>query len=384
MKVDSNWEDGKYHLYQGDFTNWLGANGRADIASKTRDIISGVADKDIGLETFLQSLGSDAPPAPELKLDKAELNFGKADVEKIPKGKYAERFGITNSSRGHLYGMVSSSKPWLQVDVTEFSGNSVTVIAKAIKSGRQANITVSSNGGMVTIPVRMNPTYTWFKRVFITSLISMAAAAIFRVSAVLPLWVLSQDTWGWFSNSVPYLSDLLKKWYAIENITGGRFYIILLTLSLPAVVGLLAAWLAKKVRILQRYLHPINRLAIRLRQCFTSLTNRFPLRFIPKHLFKSHVVVITSLFIWSAMGMFIISPLLLIITWGIDFAIQPSFSFISSISIYGWCIAGLLVGSVIGLLKWLRKIRKPLMYPLVIGGLPFVLALFWAVGIILK
>lgn len=347
-KIDANWEDGKYHLYQGDLANWLGAIGRADIASKARNIISTESDKDIGIEKFLQSFDTDAPPAPELKVSDTTLNFGKVNVEAIPKEKYVKTFRIFNSSRGHLFGTVSSSESWLQINVAKFSDNNTTVTAKATQPGSRANIIVTSNGGTVTIPIMMNPTYTWFKTVLIAGMIGVGIASGFRLFAAAPLWVLSKDIWGWFPNSLLHLKELLDSWYNTENMVGEKFCIILLALSIPSMAGLLVAQLWKKLK------------------------------------FKMTLPI--SLSIWSSICFaltFIICPFSLIAVWGIDFAIQPSFSFISSISICGWGITGLLIGFAIGLLKWLRKIRKTLMYPVVIGGLLFAFFLFWAVGTII-
>lgn len=346
-------EDGKYHLYQGELASWLKTIGRKNLASKAKKIVSSESDRDVGLEKFLQSLDSDVPSSPELKVNSTELNFGTVDLERIPKGKYVKKLKITNASRGHLYGTVSSSESWLQVDVTEFSGNSITVKAKARKPGSKADILVKTNGGTVTIPVTMNPTYTWFRTLLIASLIGVVLASCFRSFAAVPLWILNEDLWVWLPNSVVYLKKLLDNWYNIENMLGAEFHSVLLVLSIPSTLALLSAWLWKKIR---------KKLNIK-------------------------TTLLISLFIWVVIGsifMFIVCPLFLITAWGIDFAIQPSFAFISNNSIYGWSIAGLLIGAAIGLLRWLRKIRKPLMYPVVGGGLLSIFFLFRVVGIIIR
>ncbi len=72
-QIDAHWEDGKYSLYQGDLANWLGSIGRSDLASTARSIISSESDQDIGLEGFLQSLGPDAPPSPQLQITPTSL-----------------------------------------------------------------------------------------------------------------------------------------------------------------------------------------------------------------------------------------------------------------------------------------------------------------------
>jgi len=351
--IDSKWEDGKYHLYQGDIANWLKSIGKKEIARKAQKIVSSESDKDIGLEKFLQSLGNDSPTNPELEVNRTELNFGKVDIEQVQKGKYVKKIKIINVSRGHLYGTIKSSESWLDLDINEFSNNSVTVKARTVSPGSKANIIIASNGGTVTIPVTINPIYKWFKTVLITSLIGIIAAPSFRLSAALALWVINKDIWSWLSNSYLDLKKLLVSWYNIENILNQKFIIVSAVLTVPLTLAILSGWLW---RIIRRKLD------------------------IKTSLFMTVFVWFTVVFI----VMLLILPLFLVIAWCIDFAIQPSFNFISDISIYGWSISGLLIASAIGLLKWLKKKQKPLMYPVVIASLIAVFFLFRLVGIIIS
>jgi hypothetical protein len=87
----------------------------------------------------------------------------------------------------------------------------------------------------------------------------------------------------------------------------------------------------------------------------------------------------------SVLGI-ITTPILSYISLGLSlpmFRLVPIYrGDIAGLMIFASIIMGLLIGSSIGLLKWLRKIRKPLMYPIVIGGLLFIFFLLWAIGTI--
>jgi len=162
-QIDAHWEDGKYSLYQGDLANWFGSIGRSDLASAARNIASSESDQDIGLEKFLQSLGGDAPPAPQLQITPGSLDFGTVDGEQVASSNPTLKFRISNAGRGHLYGTVRSSDSWLTVDTVQFHGNAVTITAKAVSEGRQATIEIDSNGGKQTVPVTMTPVRPWYR-----------------------------------------------------------------------------------------------------------------------------------------------------------------------------------------------------------------------------
>jgi len=162
--IDQNWDEGKRYLYNhDDLADWLETIQKDDLAKTARQIISIESDQDIGLEKFLQSLGSDAPPKPQLTATTATIDFGTIDADKVSKGSYTKQFTISNSGRGYLYGTVSSSGAWVSIDKTGFSGNSITITATAKAVGRNANIKIQSNGGTETLPVQMNPVYPIWK-----------------------------------------------------------------------------------------------------------------------------------------------------------------------------------------------------------------------------
>ncbi len=162
-QIDSHWGDGKYHLYQGDFANWLGSIGRADLASEARTIVSNERDQDIGLEKFLQRFGSDAPPPPQLQVSPTALDLGTVDGERVASSNPTRQFRISNTGRGHLYGTIQSSDPWLAVGKEQFSGNTLAITARATREGKQATIHIDSNGGKQAVPVRMNPVRPWYR-----------------------------------------------------------------------------------------------------------------------------------------------------------------------------------------------------------------------------
>lgn len=166
--IDQKWEEGKHYLYNhDDLADWLETIQRDDLAKKARQIISSESDKDIGLEKFLQSLGSYAPPNPQLTISPSTstLDFGTVNVEKVPRAGYTVKFTIRNAGRGYLYGTITSSESWVTIDNIDFSGTSTTVTVTAEEVGRSANITIQSNGGTETFLVKMNPVYPVWKSI---------------------------------------------------------------------------------------------------------------------------------------------------------------------------------------------------------------------------
>ncbi len=164
--VDKNWEESLEHFYAGNFANWFSGIGRGDLALGARKVASSERDQNIGLEKFLQTLGPDAPPTPQLTVSHATLDFGTVDVETISKGGYTRQFTLRNTGRGHLYGTIAASGSWITVDKTKFSGNSTTITVTTQATGRTATITIQSNGGTETLSVQMNPVYPVWNAIF--------------------------------------------------------------------------------------------------------------------------------------------------------------------------------------------------------------------------
>jgi peptidoglycan/xylan/chitin deacetylase (PgdA/CDA1 family) len=157
-QIDVYWSESIDYLYQGDFASWLDSIGQGDLANKAREIVETEPDRNIGLEKFRSYLGQDASSAPRLKLSHTVINFGRVDIEQISSGKYTLQFEIINGGKGHLYGKVTCSQPWLSLDVPSFSGNRIVVNIKVVGIGYDVHILIQSNGGSAKIPVAIRPT----------------------------------------------------------------------------------------------------------------------------------------------------------------------------------------------------------------------------------
>jgi serine/threonine-protein kinase len=340
--IDGNWTDGRYHLYAGDIANWLGGIGRADLATTARNLVANEKDENIGLEKFLQSLGPDAPPAPKLKVDKATVNFGTVDVELIPKGQYTQTFRITNASRGHLYGTIKSSASWLQVS-DNFSSNNIAITAKAGIAGRKAEIEIRTNGGTIKIPVEMNPVHPWYKPVLKWGLWG-------AITVVLYQFIVYTIFFGLFHYYAPFSLTAFQMFGQNMKIGAVMGPII----AIIGAIGCKIYSIGKTSRTLE------------LKDKLKGVWWTFAL-------------------LGSVLGI-ITTPILSYISLGLSlpmFRLVPIYrGDIAGLMIFASIIMGLLIGSSIGLLKWLRKIRKPLMYPIVIGGLLFIFFLLWAIGTI--
>ena len=338
-QVDKNWDDGKYHLYRGDFANWLSGIGRGDLASAARDIASQEQDEDIGLEKFLQSFGPDAPPSPQLVVNIPSINFGRVDVECIPKGKYTKTLNISNAGRGHLYGTAKSTQAWLQIDKTDFSDNHITITATAVSPARRANIIIQSNGGTETISVTINPVHPWWKLSLIYSSIGAGLGVIRLIIALIRLAVYYQtETIGmWF----PYAEFLAesKPW----------FYSHLFVFGIIGVLGG-AIWGSIKWH------------------GGTGVLRGFSLGTVGGGIAAGVIG-----FILFALGQY-----------G-DYIIHPLFYFIGGgdtpwVAVYCWGIVGFLVGTAVGVTRWLIKIRRPYLYAVPAAAVAIIFFSLWLIG----
>jgi hypothetical protein len=212
-QVDNNWEDGKYHLYSGDFANWLSGIGRGDLSSTARNIVSKEQNKNIGLEKFLQSFGVDAPPSPTLSISESSLDFGRVDVNLISSGKYTRQFDITNTGRGYLYGKITSSVSWLHLDKSSFNGNNITVTVTAGRPGKRGSIVISSDAGTKKISVTMEPIHPWWKPVLMYGGFGTGLGIIRIIMAMIHFAVYEKQFGMWFFKEP---SDL-KFWFINQN-----------------------------------------------------------------------------------------------------------------------------------------------------------------------
>ena len=60
---DLHWEDGKFHLYRGDFEERLRKWGRTDLESKTAVLRRQFVNQDVGLDAFIRLLDPAYPPS---------------------------------------------------------------------------------------------------------------------------------------------------------------------------------------------------------------------------------------------------------------------------------------------------------------------------------
>jgi hypothetical protein len=209
-QVDSNWEEGKYHLYSGDFANWLSGIGRGDLSSIARNIVLQEKNEDTGLEKFLQSFGVDAPPLPQLIVKETSLDFGRVDVNLISSGKYTRQFHLTNPGRGYLYGNIVSSVSWLRLDTSGFNGNNIKVTATAVKPGKRGTIIIRSNAGTKKIPVTMAPVHPWWKPILMYGGIGVALGITRIIIAMIYLAVGKQQFGIWLFGDIS--SSVSKPW----------------------------------------------------------------------------------------------------------------------------------------------------------------------------
>jgi len=188
--IDTNWDEGKRYLYQhDDLADWLETIQRDDLAKTARQIISTESDQNIGLEKFLQGLGTDAPSKPQLTVSPSTIDFGTVDADKVSKAGYTKQVIISNAGRGHLHGTITSSESLITIDKTYFSGNVTTIEATAQVVRRRATITIESNGGTETLPVRMNPIYPiWRIVISVDCIIGLLAGLAAYFFSSLPIF----------------------------------------------------------------------------------------------------------------------------------------------------------------------------------------------------
>jgi hypothetical protein len=339
-QVDNNWEDGKYHLYSGDFANWLSGIGRGDLSSIARNIVFQERNEDIGLEKFLHSFGVDAPPLPKLTVSEASLSFGRVDVNLISSGKYTKQFDIANSGRGYLYGNIVSSVSWLQLDTSGFNGNNITVTATAVRPGKHGTIIIRTNSGIKKIPVTMEPIHPWWKPVLMYSGIGVSLGVIRTIIAMIHLAVYEEfDVWGfnkifsspselWFINRIWFISHII-----ILSIIGavggviwhktkwGRFASIFSGMVVGGIVGVIIFFL------------------------FLPLDHA--LNYVFHHISTSPANGIVK-FSW-----------VIIICWG---------------------TLGLFIGIAAGVCRWLVRIRRFLFCAIPVGALGIIFFILWAMG----
>jgi len=105
---DQHWEDGKHHLYRGDFEERLRKWGRADLESQAAAIRQQHSNQDVGLDAFLRLLDPAYPP-PRWQVTPAALNLGV-----VPWGEQRTvQVEVQNVGHGCMQGRVLQSPSWL-------------------------------------------------------------------------------------------------------------------------------------------------------------------------------------------------------------------------------------------------------------------------------
>ena len=72
---DQHWDDGKFHLYRGDFEERLRKWGRTDLEAKTAALRKQHSNQDVGLDAFIRLLDPAYPP-PAIQVTPAALDLG--------------------------------------------------------------------------------------------------------------------------------------------------------------------------------------------------------------------------------------------------------------------------------------------------------------------
>lgn len=111
---DQHWDDGKYHLYRGDFEERLRKWGRTDLETKTVAVRQQHPNHDLGLDAFLRLLDP-AYPAPRVQVMPLALDLGV-----VPWGdQRTAQIEVQNTGHGCLQGHVVQT-PWLRASQAEF------------------------------------------------------------------------------------------------------------------------------------------------------------------------------------------------------------------------------------------------------------------------
>ncbi|MEI2692387.1 MAG: serine/threonine-protein kinase [Anaerolineae bacterium] len=110
VACDQHWEDGKYHLYRGDFEERLRKWGRADLETKAAAIRQQHSNQDLGLDAFLRLLDPAYPP-PRVQVAPAALDLGV-----VPWGEQRSvQVEVQNAGHGCLQGRAVQPPSWLSV-----------------------------------------------------------------------------------------------------------------------------------------------------------------------------------------------------------------------------------------------------------------------------
>lgn len=157
---DGAWEDGKFHLYRGDFEERLRRWGRADLEAKAAAIRQRVANQDLGLDAFLRVLDPAYPP-PQVQAAPPVQDLGR-----VPWGEQRiVQIEVRNSGKGCLQGRASAQALWLTVTPADFVAHDRQTLQVMADTGRmtprdgqaQAGriLLDAGSGGQATVEIRV-------------------------------------------------------------------------------------------------------------------------------------------------------------------------------------------------------------------------------------
>ncbi|MFB0535443.1 MAG: SUMF1/EgtB/PvdO family nonheme iron enzyme [Anaerolineae bacterium] len=206
---DRHWDDGKYHLYQGDLERWLRtALFRTDLAAQAEAIRQRGGDQDAGLEELLHLLDPQLPH-PVLSVSPRALDFGTMSSGQKKHGQ----FTVQNAGRGYVRAKMQAQQPWLAVQPAEarLLAGQAQPVRVTVDAGRLPT-RVRSLGGIVVASalgadqVRVGASLSLWKTVWARYWGAIAAGLV--IAVILSCFAINSAYWAY------------RKWSHYERGTG--------------------------------------------------------------------------------------------------------------------------------------------------------------------
>ncbi len=165
LACQESWKEARELLQKGYLQNFLGTLGRNDLAMAARDAAH-FPDADRGLDQLLCQLPSNVLTAPKLRVEPVVLNLGVMR----PGQDRQVLVHLHNQGMRLLHGKITCEDcPWLSIGDTlgnpekhfQFDHEEtirLTISGEKLRAGAKAlegNLLIESNGGAVTVPVRV-------------------------------------------------------------------------------------------------------------------------------------------------------------------------------------------------------------------------------------
>lgn len=163
-RIDEHWDEALEYFQRGDLDAWLADSipeGK-ELAQQGQTLRLRHHNPSVAMESFLRELAP-TRPKPVLEVQPDSLDF-----ETLRKGQdRGLQLRLLNRGRGYLYGSLKSGQPWIQISKGDFgvlAGEQETVEVHAATgelsvsgsvSKFEGNLQISSNGGEMSVPVRM-------------------------------------------------------------------------------------------------------------------------------------------------------------------------------------------------------------------------------------